>query len=144
MKKLFSILLLMLSLLFCSEAQAQREKPDFNTILEKRCEYITHELDLDDSKEKAFKPIYMEYSKKMAELFKPDPNKKKPKEQKTEVEVEQEIKADFARAKKIVCIRECYYAKLRKFLTPKQIVRIYEIERQEQQKIRQNHNRGGK
>ena len=135
----------MISLLFCSEAQAQRERPDFNTILEKRCEYITHELNLDDSKEKAFKPIYMEYCKKMAELFKPDPNKRKPKDQKTEAEVEQDIKDNFARAKKIVCIREYYYAKFRKFLTPKQIVKIYEIERQEQQKMNKHHqHKGGK
>lgn len=139
MKKLFSIILLVFSLCLCAQAQAQ----DYNTILEKRCEYIAHELNLDDSKEKAFKPIYMEYCKQMAELFKQEHGKRKPQDQKTEAEVEQDIKANFARAKKIVCIRECCYAKLRKFLTPKQIVKIYEIERKEQQKIRQNHHRGG-
>lgn len=145
MKKIISILLLTLSFCFCSQAQAQKERPDFNTILEKRCEYIAHDLNLDESKEKAFRPIYMEYCKKMAELFKPDPSKRKPKDQKTEAEVEQDIKANFARAKRIIEIKECYYTKLRKILTPKQIVRVYEIERQEQQKMnKRHHNSAGK
>ncbi len=140
MKKLYYILLLMLS--FCVSSQAQqRERPDYNKILEKRCEYIAHELNLDENKEKCFKPIYMEYCRKIGELFKPDPNRvRKPKDQRTDAEVEQEIKADFARAKKIVEIRECYYAKFRKILCPKQIERIYEIERKEQKTMHQRHN----
>lgn len=139
MKKYVYMLLLMLSFSICS--QAQKERPDFKKIMEKRCEYIAHELNLDDNKEKAFKPIYMEYCRKIGELFKPDPNRvRKPKDQRTDAEVEQEIKADFARAKRIIEIRECYYAKFRKILCPKQIEKMYSIERKEQQTMHQRHN----
>lgn len=138
MKK--SVYMLLLMLAFCISSQAQKERPDFNRINEKRCEYIAHELNLDENKEKAFKPIYMEYCRKIGELFKPDPNRvRKPRDQRTDAEVEQDIKADFARAKRIVEIRECYYVKFRKILSPKQIEKIYAIEKQEQQRMHQRH-----
>lgn len=111
--------------------------PDFKQIVEKRYEVIVHELNLDDAKAKAVRPIYMEYCQKMGELFKPHANKK-PRDQRTEAEVEAEIKADFCKAKQVISLRETYYCRLRKYLTPKQILKIYDIERKEQQMIRQH------
>lgn len=111
--------------------------PDFKEIVEKRYEVIVHELCLDDAKAKAVRPIYMEYCQKMGELFKPQPNSK-PRDQRTEAEVEADIKREFCKAKQVVTLRETYYCKLRKYLTPKQILKIYDIERKEQRMIRQH------
>ena len=47
----------------------------------------------------------------------------------TEQESEEEIKAKFERSQKILDIRKKYYSEYSKFLTQKQIQRVYEIEK---------------
>lgn len=117
--------------------QQPNKKPDFQSIVEKRFCVIAHELCLDESKANQVRPLYFEYCKKMGELLKPK-GPKKPMDQRTDAEIEQDVKANFAKAKSIVQLRETYYNKLRKLLTPKQIVKIYEIEQAEQRKFRQH------
>ena len=53
----------------------------------------------------------------------------KRKTERTDAETEEVIKHQFAMAKQKVEIREKYYAKFRKFLSPKQIEKIYDSER---------------
>ena len=48
---------------------------------------------------------------------------------KTDAEIDQMILENFAQSHKILDIREKYYAKFRKFLTPKQIMKIYQVEK---------------
>lgn len=131
------ILLAFVSLTASADCQQPRQKPDFKSIVEKRFCVIVHELELDEAKAAKLKPLYMEYCRQMGDLFKPQPNKK-PRDQRTDAEIEQDIKADFDRAKKMINLRETYYTKIRKLLTPKQIEKIYSIERDEQRKINQH------
>ena len=119
------------------EWPAPHGKPDFKKILDMRFGVIVHELCLDEGKANKLRPLYMEYCQKVGEIFRPQ-QKPKPKDQRTDAEVEQEIKADFTKAKKMVNLRETYYNKFRKILTPKQIEKIYDIERNEQRMIHQH------
>ena len=54
----------------------------------------------------------------------------------TEAQVEAGIKAQFAHTRKVVDIREKYYAEYRKFLNPRQIERVYELEKKQADKIK--------
>ena len=48
----------------------------------------------------------------------------------TDAEVEKNIKERFAHSRKLLDIREKYYDVYRSFLSPKQIQRVYELEKQ--------------
>ena len=55
------------------------------------------------------------------------------------------VKADFAQGRKILDIREKYYKAYSKFLTPKQIQRVYDMERQDMQRFAKKwQQKGGK
>jgi hypothetical protein len=45
------------------------------------------------------------------------------------------IQNQFAQSHKMLDIREKYYAKFHKFLSPKQILKIYQTEKQDQKKM---------
>lgn len=124
----------------CNPGEQQQGKPDFKQIVEKRYEVIVHELNLDDHKAKVVKPIYMEYCRKCGELFKPK-GPRKPIDQCSDAEAEFIVKDNFKKSKEILVLRETYYNKLCKYLTPKQLVKIYDIERREQRMIREHHNK---
>ena len=59
-----------------------------------------------------------------------------PKPVPTDAEVEQAIKARFAQSRKILDIREEYYNEFRKFLSPKQIQKMYNMEKHNGDKFR--------
>ena len=54
----------------------------------------------------------------------------------TDAEVEQVIKARFAQSRKMLDIREKYYNEFRKFLSPKQIQKMYNMEKRIGDKMR--------
>lgn len=56
----------------------------------------------------------------------------------TEEQTEQAIKERFAKSQKILDIREKYYAEYSKFLTPKQIERVYQLEKQMMNRLAKN------
>jgi hypothetical protein len=53
----------------------------------------------------------------------------------TDAEAEQAIKQRMERSQKILDLREKYYGKYSQFLSPKQIERVYELERQAMQRL---------
>ena len=56
--------------------------------------------------------------------------KKKGNQSLTDAEIEKNIKERFAHSRKLLDIREKYYGVYRGFLSPKQIQRVYELEKQ--------------
>ena len=56
--------------------------------------------------------------------------RKKENQSLTDAEIEKNIKERFARSRKLIDIREKYYGVYRDFLSPKQIQRVYELEKQ--------------
>jgi hypothetical protein len=53
----------------------------------------------------------------------------------TDAEVEKSIKDQFDHSQKILTLRQEYYKKYSKFLTPKQIQRVYELEKQSMNRL---------
>lgn len=55
---------------------------------------------------------------------------------KTDAEIDQMIQDNFAQSHKLLDIREKYYAKFHKILTPKQIMKIYQVEKNDVGKMK--------
>ena len=53
----------------------------------------------------------------------------------TDAEAEQAIKSRMERSQKILDLREKYYKEYNKFLSPKQIQRVYELEKQSMKRL---------
>lgn len=136
LRLLVVFLLMSATVALAQQPQRQGDKrPDYSVVVEKRYEFIVHELALDDTKAQQLKPIYMEYCHAFGKLFKRT-KRMKPRDQRTDAEIEADIKDDFKRAKNMVSLREKYYAQFRTILTPRQIEKIYDIEREEQHQFR--------
>jgi hypothetical protein len=63
------------------------------------------------------------------------------KELQTDAEVEKMIKKRFAQSRKMLDIREKYYDKFRKFLSPKQIQKVYEMDMKDTRRFHNEMNR---
>lgn len=99
---------------------------------------IVQDLGLDDATAARFTDVYKKYMKEMdAVRTKNFPKKPKgesdvkpeggqPRPAPTDAEVEKRIKENFAQSRKMLDIREKYYDEFRKFLSPKQIQKIYD------------------
>ena len=106
---------------------------------------IAHQLALDDATSQKFQQTWQEYQKELWALGpkhhqkggRPDATDgdKKERETKniTEAEAEKMIKNQFEHSRKLLDLREKYYKQYSKFLTQKQILRVYEIERHSMQ-----------
>lgn len=92
------------------------------------------ELGLDDKTAAKFKDVYKKYMTEMNDLRKKDFPKKegvKSDDKKipavpTDAEVDKMMRERFEQSRKMLDIREKYYDEFRKFLSPKQVQKIYE------------------
>ena len=106
-------------------------------IIQKRTEKMVQTLMLDDATSAKFIPVYSQYLKERLEC-----RNMKPKHMgtdintKTDAEVDKMIQDNFAQSRKILDIREKYYAKFHKILTPKQIMKIYQVEKNDVGKMK--------
>lgn len=125
-----ALILIMLTIFSIMAVAQNSEKPRMSReeLAEKQALYIAHEIALDDASTTKFVAAYCAYQKEVWAL---GPRVKENKDtEMTEAEAEQLIQARFERSQKILTIREKYYKEYSKFLTAKQIERVYEIERQ--------------
>lgn len=133
---------------------AKSERRQFNReqMQEMQANQIIKGLALDDATATKFIPVYKSYMEEMRatrstmNARQPDgkqnlTDKKAPKPIPTDAEVEQSIKARFAQSRKMLDIREKYYNEFRKFLTPKQIQKMYNMEKRNGEKFRKEMNK---
>lgn len=115
----------------------ERKRMTHEQMCEMKANRLAAELALDDKTASLFKEAYVGYMNEMHHLWMKDLPKKlgdgKDKQQvekglPTDAEVEKMIKDRFAQSRKMLDIREKYYDKFRKFLSPKQIQKVYEME----------------
>ena len=100
---------------------------------ERTANRIAGELMLDDNGAAKFKSIYTDYQKELAEVNKkymPEKPKKqeeaKPeRKERTDKDIEDGIKNQFAHRRAILDVEEKYYTKFKSVLTPRQIERVY-------------------
>ena len=122
--------------LFAQEKKgAKSERRQFNKeqMLEIQCNQIIKGLALDDATTAKF-TRHMGACRNIANRTAAD--KQTPKPLPTDAEVEQAIKARFAQSRKILDVREKYYNEFRKFLSPKQIQKMYNMEKHNGDKFR--------
>ena len=95
---------------------------------------IANNLGLDDKKTARFKEVYKKYTRELNDLWKknrPEKPKVKLGEDKvrptlSDAEVDKMMRTRFAISRKMLDIREKYYNEFRKFMTPKQVQKIFD------------------
>jgi len=142
MKNLLKINLLAVLVLFlCTMATAQdkQQRMSREQLAEKQAKHIAHELAFDETTTQQFVETYCAYQQEMWALG-PRHNAKAENEE----EAEQAIKERFERSQQLLDLREKYYEEYSKFLTQKQIQRVYELERQAMNRLEKHHRHGHK
>ena len=138
MKKMFFGMFLM-GMLMCAqvmnaqvnEQKAPRKRMTTEQMTELRINRMMNELALDDATAEKFKVTYRKYMEDMAKLRHSCPvmNRKQAGDQKanrrTDAEVDKAIQARFDMSRKNLDLREKYYKEFRKFLSPRQVEKIY-------------------
>lgn len=121
-----------------SDGQTKRERPSQEEVIQMQTNHMIKALMLDDATAAKFSPVYEKYLKDLRECrmmnhkprVKKDAGQGENKDQLlTDAEIEKNIKDQFAQSRKMLDIRESYYNEFRKILTPKQVMRIYQMER---------------
>lgn len=122
--------------------------------MERQTHQMVKTLMLDDAATAKFVPVYQNYLKELRECRMMN-RKQTPARQKvekpgvkpeskpllTDAEVEQQIKGRFAQSRKILDVREKYYNEFRKILSSKQIMKIYQTEKSNANKLKKEFDR---
>lgn len=97
---------------------------------DKRAHRIADALALDDATTKRFVETYAQCQKEMKALAPERGKEQRRQADVTDEAVGERLKAGFKRQRQMLDLREKYYQEYSKFLTQKQIKRVYELERQ--------------
>ena len=125
------------------EEKAQRQAVK----LENRCLQLASALALDDATTIKFVDAYKRYNNdmravrrqfKMHKPKKADMKAGEPREELTDAQVEENILARFAMSRAILDVREAYYKEFRTFMNPKQVQKLYQLEKQQGSKMQQH------
>lgn len=138
MKKIFTILGMIAASVLFNLAMAQPPQEDEASKEQKLTQNayrIAEKLMLSDAQTEKFVPVYSAYKKDLnavkEQYRQPKRNPEQKQEPLTDSEVDARIRADFAKSQAILDVRKAYYEKLLKVLSPKQIRKVYEIEKQQ-------------
>ena len=127
---------------FCTIGMAQNEKQRMSReqLAEKQAKHIAQELSFDEATTQRFIETYCACQQEVWAL---GPRQKA--EPATDEEAEQAIKERFERSQAVLDLREKYYEEYSKYLTQKQIFRVYELEHQAMDRLNKHreHNQKG-
>lgn len=140
MKKILSITLLLLALT-AGYASAQTKTDDRKAKREQlamnQARYIVKSLGLDDERGDRFVDVYCKAQREVWDLGpRTGPDRSARSRQRTDAETERDLKNRFDRSQKLLDIRQKYYHEYSKFLTQKQIQRVYELEKGMKERLR--------
>lgn len=130
MKHLTKLLLLVAAFTAFSgaiSAQNNKQRLTREQLAEAQAKHIAEKIEMDKATGKRFMEAYCQFQR---EIWALGPRPKRPHPSMTEEEIRQTLKSRFARSQKILNIRQKYYAIYSEFLTQKQILRVYDIEKQ--------------
>ena len=116
------------------KGKREHKRPTMEQIIQMQSQRIVDELGLDDKTAAKFAEVYKKYMKEMDDLrkqympVKSDFKKDKPSMPKslTDAEVDKMMRDRFAQARKMLDIREKYYDEFRKFLSAKQVQKVFD------------------
>lgn len=146
MKKIFNVMMLVVAMTMFtvnSFAQAPNNKQRLTReqLSEKQAKYIANDLSLDDETTAKFINTYTQCQKEIWALG-PRP-RRNGNNNNNEEQIEQNIKKRFEMSEKILNIRQKYYKEYSKFMTQKQIQRVYEIEKDMKKRFAQRKGKKG-
>ena len=145
MKKVFRFLLTTIMMVAFSigvsaqEANAQqpskKQRMSREQMAEMQAKHIAHQLVLDDATTQKFIETFSAYQKEVWALRPQGKGMHKNRAEMTDAEAEKAIKDQFDHSQKVLTLRQEYYQKYSKFLTAKQIQRVYELEKQSMNRL---------
>lgn len=149
-RKFFMVLVILFmgsqAVVFAQENRPERKRMTREQMQEMQTNQLVKALALDDATAAKFTSVYKNYmdemraTRDMGSRKKADDkatvDKQAPKPVPTDAEVEAAIKARFAQSRKMLDVREKYYDEFRKFLSPKQIQKMYNQEKNVGDKFR--------
>ena len=128
-----------------------KQRPTPEQMMQRQTNLMVKTLMLDDATAAKFTPVYENYLKELRECRMMNRKdrmrnnnaeaKQTPKPVPTDAEIEKQIKDQFAQSRKILDVREKYYNEFRKILAPKQIMKIYQTEKNNANKFRKEFDR---
>lgn len=131
MKRICKNLLLALVMVFtCLSAQAQRngnQRLRRERLAEAQARYIAREIAMDDETTAKFVDTFCRFQREVWAL---GPRQRRNKDGRTEAQTGQSLQDRFEQSQKILDLRKKYYLEYSKFLTQKQIERVYQLEKQ--------------
>ena len=124
----------------CASAQgsAQKQRLTREQLAEMQARHIVHQLALDEAVARRFTDTYMACQKEVWALG----PRLHSNAAVTEKENEELIQQRFERSEKLLAIRRKYYKEYSKFLTQRQIQRVYELEKSMMRHLAERHNAG--
>lgn len=111
--------------------KGERRKFDVAKMDSMRCQHMANELMLNDATTAKFKTLYMDYLTEMRNLIMPmgkmdrSAIKREPLKEMTDAEVQKMLENRFEKEQKMLDVRIKYYKEFKRFLSPKQIARIF-------------------
>lgn len=135
MKNIIRLLLLVIALTAFSgavSAQNRKQRLTREQLAEVQAKHIAKEMAMDEATSQHFIETFCQFQRDIWAL---GPRPKQSHSQMTDEETGQALKARFAHSRKILDLRQKYYAIYSEFLTQKQIQRVYELERQMMERL---------
>ena len=136
MKSIIKILLFVILSVCCVEvanAQNGGQRISREQLAEVQAKYIAEEVGMDDTTSVRFIDVYCQFQR---EIWTLGPRPRQMRRSMDEADAERATKERFAHSQKILDIRQKYYGIYSKFLTQKQIQRVYELEAQMMERLR--------
>ena len=113
----------------------KRQRMSREQMAEMQAKHISRQLALDDATSQKFIETYSAYQKEVWALRPKGHGQKKNRAEMTDAEAEKAIKDQFEHSQKMLSLRQEYFDKYSKFLTAKQIQRVYELEKQSMNRL---------
>lgn len=130
MKNMIKILVLAVAMITFNVStyaqKSERQRMTREQLAEAQAHFIADEMAMDDTAAKQFVETFCQFQKDIWAL---GPRPKRDASHLSDKEAEQAMNERFTHSQKILDLRKRYYLKYSKFLTPKQIERVYELER---------------
>lgn len=139
MKHLLIILSLFIASFCTMPAMAQKAGKGSD----QRTAHMVQILALDDATSARFTPLYNQYRQEMQatrqkhKRIKPTKQKGGPTHPLTDEQVRKNIEISFALSQSILDVRKKYYKEFLKILSPRQIERLYDLEKKDGEKLRE-------
>ncbi|CAG9875990.1 hypothetical protein BOVAC2_2554 [Bacteroides ovatus] len=130
MKNMIKVLVLVVAMITFNVStyaqKSERQRMTREQLAEAQAHFIANEMAMDDTIAKQFVETFCQFQKDIWAL---GPRPKRDSSHLSDKEAEQAMNERFTHSQKILDLRKRYYLKYSKFLTPKQIERVYELER---------------